>query len=345
MLLVTAGLFIRSFARLGAVALGFDSDRVLVVDINASRAPVNEKNRASFFQGLADAVRAVPGRGLRSRLPQHAGQSRADGHIRFHRIRRRGTPANERQRVIVNLVTPGWFETYGMAVRAGRVIDRRDTASAARRGRQRGICTKVLPRPRSSRADRLQRAARIRSPPVHLNIIGVVENTVDQSLRADAFPTLYQPLAQFTMPIPLLDVSLSVRADVRFTRLAGPQRVLRSHRRRSQPRLQLSIPSQIRSAPPASRNAWWPGSRGSSGARSDAGRDRPAWRDVVHRRTPTDRDRYPYGPRRSATGVVDIAVRQTIVMTICGVVAGLARLPQLTRYLQTLSSASRLSIP
>ena len=42
-LLVAAGLFIRSFEQLGAVPLGFDSERVLVVDINTSRAAVDRE--------------------------------------------------------------------------------------------------------------------------------------------------------------------------------------------------------------------------------------------------------------------------------------------------------------
>jgi len=60
-LLVAAGLFIRSFDRLASVPLGFESERVLVVDIDTSRAGVNAQNRAAFFESLAGAVRAIPG--------------------------------------------------------------------------------------------------------------------------------------------------------------------------------------------------------------------------------------------------------------------------------------------
>ena len=45
-----------------------------------------------------------------------------------------------------------------------------------------------------------------------ITIIGIVDNAVDQSLRSEAFPTLYQPLVQFTTPLPLPEFSLSVRA-------------------------------------------------------------------------------------------------------------------------------------
>src|SRR6185436_20882732 len=60
-LLVAAGLFIRSFAQLGAVPLGFDSERVLVIDINSSRTKVDATTLAAFSERLASAVRAVPG--------------------------------------------------------------------------------------------------------------------------------------------------------------------------------------------------------------------------------------------------------------------------------------------
>jgi hypothetical protein len=38
-----------------------------------------------------------------------------------------------------------------------------------------------------------------------------VANAVDQSLRATAYPTVYQPLSQFAVPLPLVEMSLSVR--------------------------------------------------------------------------------------------------------------------------------------
>jgi len=113
----------------------------------------------------------------------------------------------------VNLVTPGWFETYGMTLRAGRVINEGDTAGAGgvvvaneafvqkffpNGGAVGSIVYNVTAEP-----------AETRTP---LTVVGVVANAVDQSLRADAFPTLYQPLSQFSVPLPLVEMSLSVRA-------------------------------------------------------------------------------------------------------------------------------------
>ena len=130
-LLVAAGLFIRSFEQLGAVALGFDSERVLVVDINTSRARENANNRAVFMERLASAVRAVPGvahAAASLNTPVNHGVTAVSD---FTVPANRELPPAQR-RVIVNLVTPGWFETYGMMVRAGRAINERDTARGHR---------------------------------------------------------------------------------------------------------------------------------------------------------------------------------------------------------------------
>ena len=41
-----------------------------------------------------------------------------------------GMPALPQMEVMVNFVTPGWFRTYSVPVRAGRVIEARDTKQA-----------------------------------------------------------------------------------------------------------------------------------------------------------------------------------------------------------------------
>jgi hypothetical protein len=56
-LVVAAGLFVRTFERLANVPLGFDSDRVLVLTVDATRAQGNPAaalaNRPGFFGALA----------------------------------------------------------------------------------------------------------------------------------------------------------------------------------------------------------------------------------------------------------------------------------------------------
>ena len=60
-LIVAAGLLVGTFERLATLPLGFDSDRVLIVNVDVSRAPIDPANRIPFFHQLVAAVAAVPG--------------------------------------------------------------------------------------------------------------------------------------------------------------------------------------------------------------------------------------------------------------------------------------------
>ncbi len=116
-LVVAAGLFVRSFDRLSNVPLGFDSDRVLVVNVNAARVPVDPAARTPLFHRLVDEVASLPG-------VDHAAASKwtpiAGGGPLPMRVDVPGTQnLSERERSsLVNVITPGWFATYGTAIRA-----------------------------------------------------------------------------------------------------------------------------------------------------------------------------------------------------------------------------------
>jgi putative ABC transport system permease protein len=60
-LVVAAGLFIRTFIGLATQPVGFDRDRVLVVNVSATRAHIDPANRIPFYYQLVGAVAAVPG--------------------------------------------------------------------------------------------------------------------------------------------------------------------------------------------------------------------------------------------------------------------------------------------
>ena len=117
-LVVVAALFVRSFERLSHVPLGFDPDRVLVVNVDMQRARTDPAERMHLYQRIVDAARSVPG-------VAHAGGSMwtpVDGGMRM---------GDSESRVTFNFVTPGWFAAYGTAVRIGRDFTAHDTAEAS----------------------------------------------------------------------------------------------------------------------------------------------------------------------------------------------------------------------
>src|SRR5439155_8035351 len=55
-IVVAAGLFVRTFENLATLPLGFDSDRVLLVNVNVARTRVVAGDRLPFFERLVNAA-------------------------------------------------------------------------------------------------------------------------------------------------------------------------------------------------------------------------------------------------------------------------------------------------
>jgi putative ABC transport system permease protein len=181
-LAVAAALFVRSFERLTRVPLGFDPDRVVVVNVETQRARTDPANRLELFQRVVDAARSVPG-------VAHAGASiwtPVDGGMRM---------GDSQNRVMFNFVTPGWFAAYGTTIRIGRDFSPRDTAEAppvvvVNEAFVRALMPgrfpigETIPHPRS-RTGNLQRT-----------IVGVVDDAIFDSQREGIQPIVYLPIAQ-----------------------------------------------------------------------------------------------------------------------------------------------------
>jgi predicted permease len=210
-LVVAAGLFVRTFSRLATLRLGFERDQVLVVNVNVMRSRVAPDARSELFAKLADAVAGVPG-------VAHAAASvvtPVSGMTWNYRVNVPGAPElPERERgSFVNMVTPGWFATYGTRLVAGRDVDARDTATAPKVALVNdAFVKKFLPgrNPLGATIEYPSGTAQVTPPST---IIGVVEDAVYRNLREPIRPTLYQPLAQYDASrFPLPSASISVRS-------------------------------------------------------------------------------------------------------------------------------------
>jgi putative ABC transport system permease protein len=210
-LVICAALLVRSFARLSNVPLGFDPDRVLVVNVDTGRVRTDAAGRMRLFDGILDAVRGVPG-------VAHAGGSiwtPVDGGMRM---------GDSQSRIAFNFVTPGWFAAYGTTLRTGRDFTVRDTAASApvvivndafvrafMPGRS--PVGETIPHPRSR-------------PEVLRTVVGVVDDTVFDSQREGIQPIVYLPVAQSGgEPSGRTAISLGVRpargAPVQLARSVG----------------------------------------------------------------------------------------------------------------------------
>jgi putative ABC transport system permease protein len=212
LLVVAAGLFARTFALLDSVHLGFDADRVLVVDVDALRANVEPAQRIPLYERVRDAVRAVPGvadAAISVVTP-------VSGRLWSNRIKvSDGIELPERQRQSnFNYVTPGWLSTYGTAIVAGRDIGPQDRKGAPLIA----LVNEAFARRFFGGASPLGHTVQtdgVLGPAPKREIVGVVADAVYISLREPVPPTTYVPLGQYdlTMSPPLPAVNLSVRAN------------------------------------------------------------------------------------------------------------------------------------
>jgi putative ABC transport system permease protein len=132
-LLIGAGLLVRSFVAIHRVALGFDQDNILVVrvDLPAARYPEDAQITA-FYSDLAARMRALPGVesvGLGSSVLLSELSQSADLSVQGR------PPVDRRVRsapVTYDSVTPTFFEALGIPLRRGRLFTDADSATAQR---------------------------------------------------------------------------------------------------------------------------------------------------------------------------------------------------------------------
>jgi predicted permease len=193
-LVVAAGLFVRTFVTLSKTTLGFDADPILVVDINARRSSAPPEDRAALYERGRQAVLSLPGvtaAGL-SRMTPVSGSM-------WNTLLENpeGLSLSEADREsYVNQISPGWIGTYGTRLIAGR-----DIADADRPGAPFVILVnETFARKFFAGKNPIGQRVRevgdpVRRPPER-EIVGVVADAVYASLRQTVPPTLYQAVAQ-----------------------------------------------------------------------------------------------------------------------------------------------------
>ncbi len=180
-IVISAALFVGTFERLVRLPLGFDRDRVLVVNVDISRTGTEPDRRAAVFQRFVDAIRATPGVAAVGGSPW----TPVDGGLRM---------GDAGRRLTFNLITPGWFAAYGTAIRAGRDFTSRDSAEAPAIVILNHAAARAL-MPGQSPIDRTITCPG-RTGGVPCTVVGVVDDTVFDSQRRGMEPIAYLALAQ-----------------------------------------------------------------------------------------------------------------------------------------------------
>ena len=207
-LVVAAGLFARTFVSLSTRDAGFSSDAVLLINVNAQKATIAPEQRIALYTRLRDAAAGVPGVARASAaFTSPLGSSGWNTDI----VVPADSALSRRERMsFVNTVSPGFFDVYGIRFVSGRDVERQRPRRRAARRRREPRLRKTLSRGRQRGRPALRRRRRAERRAQTYEVIGLVEDVVYRTMRAEMMPTMYLPLGQWDKPG--AGVSLAVRS-------------------------------------------------------------------------------------------------------------------------------------
>jgi predicted permease len=198
LLVVGAGLLIRSFARLTAVDPGFHAKGTLALQVILPESKYPEKaKRWAFASSVLERLRALPGvtaAGVVSNVPL-SGDENIEGLVFEGRPRPRSTDdtplADFRQ------ASPGYFEAMGIPKVRGRLFALADTADAPRVA----VIDQTLARVYWPGEDPVGKRFRFGpyddpDPGPWVTVVGIVGNVRNSGLHIEPRPQAYVPMTQ-----------------------------------------------------------------------------------------------------------------------------------------------------
>ena len=200
MLLVGAGLLIKSFLRLQAVNPGFNPTNVLTMQIDLNGPKYKTGTQVIAFNNqLLERLKQVPGvqsASSRSFVPIASDASFA--YLLFH-IEGRQPDASEKSVAFYNAVSPDYFQTMMIPLQKGRSFSDRDM-----RGSQNvAIVNETLARRYFGNEDPIGKRITLEDHPKEadwVTVVGTVGDTKPRELHREPVAELYMPYAQQPEP-------------------------------------------------------------------------------------------------------------------------------------------------
>jgi putative ABC transport system permease protein len=194
-LLVGAGLMLRSFARLQHVDLGFRTDRLLSGRVSLWGPRYRDPApRVDFFSRVVNGLEAQPGVEAAAAIGALFLSSTPNS-TNFSIEGRPDFAPEEAVEVPTDAITPNYFKVMGVPIRRGRAFDDRDSATAETVA----IINETMARQFWGDKDPLGQRIKygqLASQAPWMTIVGVVGDTRRTGYDAPVRPEVYQPLAQ-----------------------------------------------------------------------------------------------------------------------------------------------------
>ncbi len=217
-LLIGAGLFVRSLRNVHGVRLGYDVDPILVVDLNMRGVQLDTTQEWSLRNRLLQVAKTIPGvdnASLQRAVPFWNTSSTSLFEQGIDTVSRLG-------QFIYNPVSPEHFATVGTRVLRGRGINDQDRATTPRVMVVSEAMGKVLWPGR----DPIGQCIKVSADTMPCTyVVGVAENIRAQGLSADSGYYFYMPAAQY----------VAARGGGLFIRARGPSEPIRKRLQQEMP--------------------------------------------------------------------------------------------------------------
>ncbi len=187
LLLIGAGLFVGTLRNLHRVDAGFQADGVLLVNADGPRAGYRGARARPFYESLLEKIEPLPGvrsAGFALITPLAGGGISQPISVNGQAVQ---------QEIHFNAVSRRYFETMATPVLMGREFSRRDDAGAPAVA----VVNEVFARRFLPNGEALGRRLRAGAQEQEFEVVGVVRDSVYESLWEAAPPTVYVPLVQW----------------------------------------------------------------------------------------------------------------------------------------------------
>ena len=205
-LLVAAGLMLRTLANLNAVELGFDANNLLTMQAPLMPKWADPIKRPALYERVLDSVRALPGvraAAFGSTLPFQTGGSR------FFSVEGRQSLPDDQRDVLFRIGTADYLQTLRVMLVEGRLLDARDGRDAPRAI----VVNETLARQFMPGQSALGRQIRFDPTEPLYTVVGVVKDVLERGYEQESKPAVYVTSAQGPRFFPTINLIVRVDSD------------------------------------------------------------------------------------------------------------------------------------
>jgi predicted permease len=219
-LLVAAGLMLRTLANLNATERGFDADNLLTMQVPLMPKYAEPSKRPGFYDPILEGVRALPG--VRGAAFGSALPFQSAGFTSTFSVEGRPRLPGDDPDALIRVGTTDYLQTLRVTLIEGRLLDARDGAGA----RRAVVVNETLVRKFMPGQSALGRQVWFDPTRQLFTIVGVVKDVLERGYGLESRQAIYVTTAQGPRYFPTVNLMVRVDSDP-LGYAAAVQRIIR----------------------------------------------------------------------------------------------------------------------